>query len=162
MSLCWFFDTDQSTRPCSSLCSFVTAGALERNFPTQRDDSQIFSLWPILWDVKPRPCRANIRAYSRPFVLPRPDEEFDPCFFDVNPHFDSRMQVEDRKNVIVDSVVFARNAMHGVHLHGVALATEMRLAIRLIAYPVRMGPLSSAQSNSTANAESRKLHVPIS
>jgi hypothetical protein len=110
----------------------------------------------------PRPYRANIGAASRPFVLSRPDEELDPCFFNVDPHFDCRMQIEDRKNVIVDSVVFAGNAIHGLDLHGFALSTETRLAIRHIAYPVRMEPLTSAQSDPTAGAGSRKLHVPVS
>jgi hypothetical protein len=79
----------------------------------------------------------------------------------VNPWFERRMQIEDRKNVIVDSVVFASNAIHGIRLHGFALSTETRLAIRHIAYPVRMEPLTSAQSDATAGARIRKLHIPV-
>lgn len=92
-------------------------------------DSQILSLRPIERSVESRTHRANIGASSRPFILPRPDEELDSCLFNVDPHFDFRMQIEDGKNVIVDSVMFASNAIHGLYLHGFALSTETRLAI---------------------------------
>jgi hypothetical protein len=72
------------------------------------------------------------------------------------------MQIEDRKNVIVNSVVFAGNAVHGLDLHGFALSTETLLAIGHIAFPVRMEPLTSAQSDATAAAGTRTLHVPVS
>src|SRR5277367_857128 len=124
------------------------------------DNLQRLSLWPIERLVEPCHRRANIRAASRPFVLPRPDEELDSCFFNVDPHFDCRMQIEGRKNVVVDSVVFAGNAIHGVQLHGFRLSTEARLTIRHIAYPARLEPLTSALSYATVGARIRKLHVP--
>lgn len=71
------------------------------------------------------------------------------------------MQIEDRKNVVVDSVVLASNAIHGIHLHGFVLSTETRLAIGHIAYPVTMEPLTSAQRDATAGAVIRKLHIPV-
>jgi hypothetical protein len=85
-------------------------------------------------------------------MLPRSDEEPDSCFFPVDPDFDSRVQNEHGKNVIVDSLVPASNAIHGLDLHGFALLTETRLTIRPIASPVRMEPLTSAQSDATAEA----------
>jgi hypothetical protein len=127
-----------------------------------RDKLQVLSLRPIERAAEPRPYRANIGASSRPFILPRPDEQLDSCFLNVDPYFDCLMEIEDRKNMVVDSVVFTGNAIHGLDLHGFAMSTETRLAIRRIAYQVRMEPLTSAQSDATARADSRTLHVPVS
>jgi hypothetical protein len=83
----------------------------------------IVSLWPMERAGVPCPRQANIGAASRPLKFARSDEELDSCFFNVDPHFDCRMQIEDRKNVIVDRVVFAVNAIHGLVPHGFALST---------------------------------------
>jgi hypothetical protein len=45
--------------------------------------------------------------------------------------------------------------------NGLALSAEMRLATSHIAFPVRMEPLASAQSDAIAVARIRKLHVPV-
>jgi hypothetical protein len=74
--------------------------------------------------VESRPYGANIGAASRPFILPRPDEELDSCFFNVDSHLDFWMQIKDWKNVVVDSVVFTGNTIHGLNLHDFALSTE--------------------------------------
>src|SRR5258708_38337059 len=114
------------------------------------DDLQIFSLWPIDRAVESRAYGADIGATSRPFILPRPDEELDSCFLNVDPHFDCRIQIEGRKNVVVDSVVFARDGIHGLDLHDFGLSAETRLPIRRSAYRVRMEPLTSAHGDVTA------------
>ena len=72
--------------------------------------------------------------------IPRPDEELDSCFFNVDPHFDCRMQIEGRKNVVADSAaVFTGNVIHSLDLHGFALSTEAQLAMRHIAYSGQSG-----------------------
>src|ERR1700757_3837671 len=90
------------------------------------DNLQTLSLWSLDRPVIPRTHRANIGTASRPFVLPRPDEELDARLFNVDSHFDCRMQIENGKHVIVDSVMLASNAIHGLDLHGFALSTETR------------------------------------
>src|SRR5579859_5756103 len=91
---------------------------------TLLDKLRAISLATIKWAVEPRPHRADIGAASRPFVLPRPDEELDPRFLNVDPHFDFWIQIEDRENVIVDRVMLAGNAIHG-------LETSMASFVRL-------------------------------
>ena len=103
---------------------------------TLRENLQIFSLRPIERDVETCPYRGSIGAASRPFILPWPDQQLDSRLLNVDPYFDCRIQIERGKNIIVDSVVLASNAIHGLDLHGFALSTETRLAIRYIAYLV--------------------------
>src|SRR5580658_4699714 len=117
-------------------------------------------MWAMERSAEPCHHRAHIRTSSRPFVLPRPDEELDSRFFNVDPHFNCGIQSEGRKNVVVDCVVFAGNGIHGVHLHGFTLSTETRLTIGHISYLVRLEPSTSAQSDVTVEACIRKLHVP--
>src|SRR5580658_241987 len=71
------------------------------------------------------------------------------------------MQIENRKNVIVHSVVLVGNAIHGVHLHCFASSIETRLAISQIATSVKTEPIPSTHSDATPAARVRKLHVPV-
>ncbi len=165
-----------SSRRWRGICTWsnllsIAAGSLQTSMrmpsecqlsdATLRDNLQILSLRTIERAVEFRPYRANVGATSRPFILPRPDEELDSCFFNVDPYFDCLMQIEDRKNVVVDSVVFASHAIHGVHLHGFALRLRLGWQSDTSLPRVRMEPLTSAQSDATAGARIRTLHVPV-
>jgi hypothetical protein len=73
------------------------------------------------------------------------------------------MQSEGRKNGVVDSVVFAGNAKQSFDLHGFALSTETPVGNQdTLLTTVRLEPLTSVQSDATAEAGNRKLHVPVS
>ena len=112
------------------------------------DKLQFFSLRPIERAVESRPHRANVGA------APRPDEVPDSCLLNVDSNFDCPMQTEGRKDLVVDSVVFASNAINGpeppcLHIRHVACPSEGKVLTKHRA----MLPLGAGAS---------KLHVPAS